>query len=1038
MGRKHDLSSESPWEPYLDSEVGRSVGSSQSSLPDWLGAQRGSWADPPCDGPFQGPDLPILGGRYADLELIGKGATSSVYRAMDTLLRRPVALKLLHASGDGALPEAQAQARVEHPNVCRIYEVGSGFLVMQLLDGPTLADLAPNMDRSMALVFIRDVARGVHEAHLRGLLHLDLKLNNILTSQNLDGTLTPAVGDFGMTRLFGDPNPSRPCPLGTPPYTAPEQAARNLAALSPATDVYAMGVMLYILLSGKSPFGFTPQASLLETIVLGNWVPLGQVVPSLPKDLVSLVERCLKRDPAQRYGSAQALADDLDRLLAHEPLEVMGRAWGYQALKRIRKHRKLVLAFGIGVIPLSLVSTIGWRRGRVVVQQAAWDHRFQTLVKDLQVGLESAYRRPAHDIQPDLDAAQAVVHLIEREMAENGHAAKGPGHVALGQAALALGSEVDVVAQHFQAAWAEGYRTEEVRAWIETLKGLLEDSQGTDDRRPGAKGGPTSTSPSPRQNALVRFSPKTSLDQVRAAYLMRREGLDDEEEFRPERRLELARAYRQKAPNDIQAMLDEWDATMDQMRATWINLQEREGPRASVWDPSLESQRAGFRSLMAEGLLTAPSHPGIYLRLANAARDPLVKPWTTDSEAVVATREAREWYEQGFRVRFQDTALNEAFLDFLAWDALVSGSSVEEVRGEWERLLQDKPGLTSLAPPALLKHVEECEQRGIPSLVFGQDTLRRLRQLHGPGRGKVVQGVALASVRLAKLALMRGQDPTPLLTLVSESLGENPAGWPEASTIRLKATLVSKERDWLLGRKSKSAPDEIDLLTNGIVLDTETSLDLALYRCRTADTPEAWDHLAKLVHDLEDPSLRFMQCLVLPFFAPAKLALLEHQGSQGGTILEAMIAFKQRLRSLLEARKGNYNTQIHGLLAQVALLEGRYTASPATLRTGIREATIALAKAPRTTSQMETSYWAYGISPALLLKLKGKLWLALADLESSHLRGLFADKALASFLLAQKESPFLEASMAPLISQAWHLSASRTLLRRSSSTAFVH
>lgn len=1021
----HDLPAKSPWEPCLDSESEPGVGTFPAM--DCLGAQRGSWLDAPSKAPFPGPELPGLGGRYADLQLLGTGATSSVYRAMDTLLRRPVALKLLHIPGEGALAEAQAQAQVEHPNICRIYEVGSGFLVMQLLDGPTLADLAPGMDRSLALTLVRDVARGVHAAHLRGLLHLDLKLNNILTSRHEDGTLTPAVGDFGMTRFAGDPDPSRPCPLGTPPYTAPEQAARNLAALGPATDVYSLGVMLYILLTGRSPFEFAPQASLLETISQGQWIPMGQAKPPLPKDLVSLVERCMHRDPAQRYGSALALAEDLDRLLAHEPLEVMGRAWGYQARKHLRRNRKLVLAFGLGVLPLSLALIYGWRQGHLVVEQAAWDHHFQSLVKELQVGLERAYRRPIHDIRPELDAAHGTVQAIEKEMAKNGQAAKGPGHAALGQAALALGSGVEAVEGHFQAAWAEGYRTAEVRTWLETLDSMRKEPQSNMN---GLQSGLSPASSSKGLDRLI-LPGKASLDQIRAAYLMRREGLNEEDGPTDEKILELTRAYRRKAPNDLQALLDEWDATLNQLRATWIKLRGSEGSRASMGDPSLESLRAHLRRLEVEGPLAGPSHPGIYLRLAAAARNPLVKPWGKTSDSAAAYREASKWYELGQRVCSLDDPLNGAFLDFLAWDALGAFSSVEGLRGEWRRLLKARPDLALLAPPALLKHVEEGELRGVPSLAFGCEALRLVGSLCGPGRNNATQRLAEVSVQMARLSLNRGQDPAPFLALATGFLGEATKGTEQTRRTRLKAALVEKEREWMLGRRPKSGLEEINHLAEGLVLGLDDSLDLATYRCRASDTPEAWESLARMLKRFDVPRSRFMEEFGLPFLASARLLLLEHRASQGNPILKPLADFKERLRWLLEGRKGQDNRLIHGLLAQAALLEARCSPSPkAVCLAGLREVTEALAPAPHFLPPIKTDHWwCYGAGPGQFHKLKGQLWLALAGMEGPQFQGPLAEKALVSFQMAQRQAPFLETSLEPLMAQARRRSTFRTRFR---------
>jgi hypothetical protein len=1015
MGSQNDLPPKSPWE--LRPEPGE--GKDAASVPglDWLGTQRGSWLDAASERALPGPDLPGLGGRYTELKVLGKGATSTVFRAMDTLLRRPVALKLLRNPGDGALAEARAQAQVEHPNICRIYEVGAGFIVMQLLDGPTLADLAPDLDRDRALAFLRDVARGVHAAHLRGLLHLDLKLNNILTCRNPDGSLTPVVGDFGMTRPLGEPDPDGPRPLGTPPYTSPEQVDENLAALSPASDVYALGVMLYILLSGRSPFGLTLPASLPEAMAQGRWIPLRQAAPSVPRDLATLVERCLQRDPARRYGSAQALADDLDRLLAREPLAVMGRAWGYKAGKRLRKNRRLVLAFGLGVVPLSFVLGLGWRQAHGVVEQAAWDHHFQTLVKDLQVGLESAYRRPPHDIQPDLDAAQATVRAIEREMADNGRAAEGPGQVALGLAALALGGDASEVEGHFQRAWSAGYHTEEVRRWVEALRAVTRTSEGK-------KGGPTGATGSglgPGRGAIGR----TSLDQVHMAFLVGREALEDAGPEGPRKTLELARAYRRRAPNDIQALLGEWDATVNQMWATWLDLRERDAVRASPQDPSLVALRGRLRALMEEGPALAPSCPGVYLRLAQACRNPLVLPGTRPSEERAALAQAQVWLQQGLAIWPGDPATRDAFLDFMAWDAQGAGLSREAIRGELRRMVDQRPEWAHGLPQALTQHVLEGELRGVPSLAFGGECLRRLWARRGGMKG-VANEVAGASAEMASLALARGQDPAPFLALGREALEAGGGVEAEARATRLKLALIDRERDLELGRAPQAGMEAIEKLAAGVDPGLVLSLDLARCRCR-AGAPRAWEGLAQA---LQGPSGgTWVECLMVPFTAPATLGLLEHQASLGQDVRQPLARFTQDLRRILRVREGRPNGVVHGFLARAALLEGRQSAHPrSALEAGLREADLALAAVPWSRSDLETARWAFGNGPARIHDVQGRLWLALAGSEAPPLQGLYAEKAMLAFLKAGEEGPLLTRSLEPLAAQArrWTRARSRS------------
>ncbi len=1017
MAPMPDLPPSSPWEPRLQAGGGSLGEELASAGEDWLGTHRGSWIDATGAQTFPGAGLPELGGRYTDLHLLGKGATSSVFRAMDTLLRRPVALKLLHVPGEGALAEARAQAQVEHPNVCRIYEVGAGFLVMQLLDGPTLADLAPGLDRSVALAYLRDVALGVHAAHLRGLLHLDLKLNNVLTFRHPDGTFTPAVGDFGMTRAGEDRDPALPRPLGTPPYTSPEQMDPALAPLSPASDVYSLGVMLYIVLTGRSPFGTTAPAGLPEAIAKGRWIPLRQAGPSLPKDLVFLVERCLQRDPRKRYGSAKALAEDLERLLAQDPLEGLGRAWGYRIRKRLQKNRRLVAAFALGVVPLSLALAFGWRQGRSVVEQAAWDHHFQVLVKDLQVGLETAYRRPPHDIQPELDTALAAVRGIEKEMADHGVTAQGPGHLALAQAALALGSGIQEVKQHFDAAWALGYRTEAVRKGIDTLRAL---SPAT-----GALPLPAMAREGAERGLDRNPMGKVSLEQVRLAFLLGREGLEDDEDWNLQKFLELARAYRRKAPNDLQALLSEWDATLNLLEGYRLESVRPGGRRIP-----LEDLRASLVSLMSEGILLAPSHPGTYLRLAQTARSPVLKPWNRPPEARAQLVRAQEWFDQGFRVCARDRALNGAYLDYLAWDALGAGWKVEEARDAFRRQVAEHPEQAATASAAILHHVQECEQRNLPALAYGNETLRLLWKEYGKGKAPAEPGPSLAqaSIHLADLAQERGYDAGPALALAREILEACQTKEPAWQDLRLKMALVASLQAEA-GPGPRPDPGEVERLASGLTLDTAATFALALHRCRVQGTPETWANLKHLTQDGSLSKDRFLACLSLPDLAPARLELLEYQASLGQPIQASLEDLKRTLRGLLADRPDQPNGLIHALLARTALLEWPSSDRPReVLEAGLQEVTLALAPAPWSPAALETVGWAHGPGPSRLLGLRGRLYLALARREEGSRRSTLARKALESFHRALERAPALEGTLDPFVTAARKLLLSRCFL----------
>lgn len=288
-------------------------------------------------GPAQELDLPYLLGDYELLEEIGRGGMGIVYRARQQSLDRPTAVKLILrgvlASNDDQQrfrSEAEAIARLEHPGIVPIHEVGEHegqlYFSMPLIEGRTLAQRIEKQtlpDREAAAL-VRDVARAIESAHERGVVHRDLKPANLLVDR--EGRVH--VTDFGLAkRLTREANaPSVPTLtntgviLGTPSYMAPEQAAGGRGDVGPASDIYSLGAILYTLVTGRPPFqGPTP----VDTVLM----LLEQEVVSprlfnrrVNRDLEMITLRCLQKPPELRYASAGALADDLDAFLSDEPI----------------------------------------------------------------------------------------------------------------------------------------------------------------------------------------------------------------------------------------------------------------------------------------------------------------------------------------------------------------------------------------------------------------------------------------------------------------------------------------------------------------------------------------------------------------------------------------------------------------------------------------------------------------------------------------------------------------------------------------------
>jgi serine/threonine protein kinase len=272
-----------------------------------------------------------------------------VYRAWQSSTQRLVALKVPRP-GDHPSPqelarfrtEAEAVARLQHPHIVAVYEVGEyegqPFLALEYVEGGSLAQrLAEALQPAdTAARLVQTLAQAVHYAHQRGIIHRDLKPANVLLAA--DGT--PKITDFGLAKLLD----SRPRltrtgqALGTPGYIAPEQARGRNPEVGPATDVYALGAMLYKLLTGRPPFKAATAAETLQQVLRDEPVPPSRRQPLVPGDLETICLKCLQRRPRRRYASAQDLADDLGRFLGGQPILARPPGVWELAVKWVRRQ----------------------------------------------------------------------------------------------------------------------------------------------------------------------------------------------------------------------------------------------------------------------------------------------------------------------------------------------------------------------------------------------------------------------------------------------------------------------------------------------------------------------------------------------------------------------------------------------------------------------------------------------------------------------------------------------------------------------------
>ena len=275
--------------------------------------------------PLAGPPADLAPGGYELISELGRGGMGVVYMARQQSLRRIVALKMIlagaHARPEDAARfrrEAETIARLQHPNIVQIYEVGEHgggpFLALEFCPGGSLEKKLNGKPQppAEAAALVETLARAVHAAHQQKVVHRDLKPGNILLAA--DGS--PKITDFGLAKTLEDEasNATRTGAIvGTPSYMAPEQAAGKGRDVGPAADVYALGTILYETLTGRPPFrGATPLDTVLQ-VTTGDPVRPRRLQPKVPSDLETICLKCLHKNPARRYATAEALADDLRR-----------------------------------------------------------------------------------------------------------------------------------------------------------------------------------------------------------------------------------------------------------------------------------------------------------------------------------------------------------------------------------------------------------------------------------------------------------------------------------------------------------------------------------------------------------------------------------------------------------------------------------------------------------------------------------------------------------------------------------------------------
>lgn len=361
-GHRHNpLKSESIFESAAEPSNKASAEPAQVPDPALQATLEGTDKTPALSDRSQPIAFPVVAWeKYEFIALLGSGGMGAVYKAIDRRLGRTVALKFIRGENPTLIQrfsqEARAQARLDHPNICQIYEVGQvngrHYISMQFIDGKPLDRIRETLKLHDNLKIIRDAALALHEAHRLGIIHRDIKPANIMVEKISENCLRTIVMDFGLARESSASVglTETGAVMGTPAYMPPEQARGNARHLDRRADVYSLGATLYELLTGVAPFDGEQVVDVILAVLNKDPLPLRRRVSEIPVDIETIVLKCLAKEPGERYDSARALAEDLQRYMDGEP--ILGKPKNYinRLWRQARSHKGITLSILVFLI----------------------------------------------------------------------------------------------------------------------------------------------------------------------------------------------------------------------------------------------------------------------------------------------------------------------------------------------------------------------------------------------------------------------------------------------------------------------------------------------------------------------------------------------------------------------------------------------------------------------------------------------------------------------------------------------------------------